>query len=181
MPKAQRTKSKLRSKDSSVKSRKSVVAQPKVIEKIFNDDEQITENMAEDQEAVSKNLKRKLRHDAWLEKLDSSYNTKQQQKKKANKKKGGLKADLSSFADILNTIKIEAKAPVAQVETAKEPEPVKPAVIPSTAFKSGKARRKAEMQEILRFQKVMQHSAFKQNPMATIRQHVQNTFASEIS
>lgn len=32
------------------------------------------------------------------------------------------------------------------------------------------------MQEILRMQKVMQHSAFKENPLATIRQHVQNTF-----
>jgi hypothetical protein len=34
------------------------------------------------------------------------------------------------------------------------------------------------MQEILRMQKVMQHGSFKQNPLETIRQHVQNTFTT---
>ncbi|KAL0095665.1 ribosome biogenesis protein SLX9-domain-containing protein [Phycomyces blakesleeanus] len=171
MPKAQRTKSKLRSKDSSIRSRKSAV-----------DNKQTKESIVEELDNVaSKNLKRKIRHDAWLEKLDTSYNAKQQQKKKADKRKNGLKTDLSSFSDILNTIKIEPKIPVQEVEAATAPAPVKPAVLPSTSFKSKKARKKAEMQEILRFQKVMQHSAFQQNPMATIRQHVQNTFANEIA
>jgi hypothetical protein len=32
------------------------------------------------------------------------------------------------------------------------------------------------LQEIIRFQNVLQHSAFKSNPMETIKQHVQNTF-----
>ncbi|KAI7861769.1 ribosome biogenesis protein SLX9-domain-containing protein [Spinellus fusiger] len=180
MPKAQRTSSRLKAKDTPLRLRKFAVNEKQVIEKIVVEGDQVTAVPAQDTtEGTSKTLKRKLRHDAWLEKLDTAYTAKQKQKKKADRNKQALKTNLDSFADILNTIQVQKKPEVEP--KAQESIPVKPAVTPSTAFKSGKARRKAEMQEILRFQKVMQHSAFKQNPLATIRQHVQNTFASESS
>ncbi|KAI9497356.1 ribosome biogenesis protein SLX9-domain-containing protein [Zychaea mexicana] len=110
----------------------------------------------------TKDQKRKQRHDAWLEKLDRAH----AQRKRAAKKSKNLQTDLTEFHDILDTIETK--------DTKKD----RPAAIPTNKFQTNKSKRKAEMQEIVRFQKVMQLPAFQQNPLAAIRQHVQNTYGS---
>ncbi|ORY93345.1 ribosome biogenesis protein SLX9-domain-containing protein [Syncephalastrum racemosum] len=108
----------------------------------------------------SKDQKRKERHEAFMQKLSTTYKTKKKTKK------GHLRADLSEFNDLLNNI-------VPDEDSTRDQSK------PNTSIKStptsNKSRRKQELQEIVRFQKVMQLQAFKQNPLAAIRQHVQNT------
>ncbi|KAI8139992.1 ribosome biogenesis protein SLX9-domain-containing protein [Fennellomyces sp. T-0311] len=109
----------------------------------------------------TKDQKRKQRHNAWLEKLDRAHVQRKRQAKKSKK----LQTDLTEFGDILDTIETKSSKP-------------KPAAIPTNKFQTNKSKRKAEMQEIVRFQKVMQLPAFQQNPLAAIRQHVQNTYGA---
>ncbi|CAO3612434.1 unnamed protein product [Cunninghamella echinulata] len=127
---------------------------------------------------VNKASKKKLRHEAWLEKLDTSYNLKKKHEKKASKK-GALNKGFDDFADILNVIskdntqdKPDSSASVKQVNDNN----IKPKIISSDKIKSQKAKKKSMMQEILRFQNVMKNDAFKQDPLSAIRLHVQNSF-----
>lgn len=85
---------------------------------------------------------------------------------------------MSGFNDILESIEIKPKSEFASQAThsKKLEQQVKEPAIPTNKIRSKKAKKNAELQEILRMQKVMQHGAFKQNPLETIRQHVQNTF-----
>ncbi|KAG2212237.1 hypothetical protein INT47_001596 [Mucor saturninus] len=175
MPKATRNRSK--KIETPLRQRKFAVPEKQVLERVVVKEDQITTEPAHDYEAAKKDFKKKARHEAWLEKLDHSYALKKNQKKKENKKKNGLKVDLSGFNEILGSIEIKSKAELASQAThGKKLEVTKEAAIPSNKLRSKKAKKHAEMQEILRMQKVMQHNAFKDNPLATIHKHVQNTF-----
>ncbi|ORZ19806.1 ribosome biogenesis protein SLX9-domain-containing protein [Absidia repens] len=132
---------------------------------------------------VNKAVKKKQRHEAWLEKLDHSYATKKKQQKKANKK-GALNKGFDDFGDILQMIQKETPITADQAvssatgtaTTTATPSTPGSHIISTNKIKSKKAKKAAMMQEIVRFQKVMQHDAFKQDPLSTIRQHVQNSF-----
>ncbi|KAI9319855.1 hypothetical protein BX666DRAFT_1337516 [Dichotomocladium elegans] len=94
---------------------------------------------------------------------------------KDQKRKERHKAWLDSIIGrkILDTIK---------PSSAKDAEPTKKTprtVVSSAKLRSNKSKKRAEMQEIVRMQKVMNLSAFKENPLAAIRQHVQNTFGAD--
>ncbi|KAF7720868.1 hypothetical protein EC973_005889 [Apophysomyces ossiformis] len=178
MPKLQRTKTKGRSQQNDLVHRKYAVRQKDVSEQVVQHNDtngmDITPIQGKDI-TISKQMKKKLRHEAWIGKLDTAYTVRKKQQKKKNNKQNELAADLDEFNDLLNTIEI--KTPSNTASSAQEStEAPRPVVVPSNKIKSKKAKKKAEMQEILRFQKVMQHSAFKQDPLSTIRQHVQNTF-----
>ncbi|SAM01313.1 hypothetical protein [Absidia glauca] len=122
----------------------------------------------------SKTTKKKQRHEAWLEKLDHSYATKKKQQKKTAQK-SALNKGFDDFGDVLQMIQKET--PAAPSTTTPEQKPAAGShIISSKKIKGGKAKKKALMQEMARFQKVMQHNAFKQDPLSTIRQHVQNSF-----
>ncbi|CDH54106.1 hypothetical protein RO3G_04628 [Lichtheimia corymbifera JMRC:FSU:9682] len=113
---------------------------------------------------IPKDQRRKQRHDAWLEKLDARYAQKKRSKKQLN-------TDLSDFNDILDSIH------AGTVASDNDPKKRLP-VVPSNKLQRNKSKKRAEMQEIVRMQKVMNLSAFQQSPLAAIRQHVQNTFGS---
>ncbi|KAF9384307.1 hypothetical protein CPB97_005785 [Podila verticillata] len=134
----------------------------------------------------NKKDKRKIRHDKWMSKLEATYNP---QKKKKSAQNQTLSVDFGSFHDVLSTLD-PTKAAAAAVAKAGDNKPSAPAA--STAPKldhqqftihsesskplqSKKAKKKAAMQEILRFQNVLSHPAFKSNPLLTIQQHVKNT------
>lgn len=102
--------------------------------------------------------------------LDHSYKTK---KKLQKQKRKQLTADLSEFNDILTAIQNDQSAATA-TESSAPKAPVKS----SDKFRTEKAKRRAELEEMSRFQKVLKLPAFQQNPLAAIRQHVQNTFGN---
>ncbi|KAF9318614.1 hypothetical protein BG003_010959 [Podila horticola] len=129
----------------------------------------------------NKKDKRKIRHDKWMSKLEATYNP--QKKKKKSAQNQTLSVDFGSFHDVLSTLdpsKVVA-APVVNKPVAASTAPKldhQQFTIHSESSKplqSKKAKKKAAMQEILRFQNVLTHPAFKSNPLLTIQQHVKNT------
>ncbi|KAI8984313.1 ribosome biogenesis protein SLX9-domain-containing protein [Mycotypha africana] len=184
MPKATKTsRSKKAAERTPLRNRKFAVSEKEVLERIVTDGDQITTVPAHSTDTSRKEEKKKARHEAWLEKLDHSYAVRKKMQKKENQKKTGLKVDLSGFGELLDEIQVRPKSEVESKATheAKLHQSTKIPAIPSNQIKSKKKKKQAELQEILRMQKVMQHGAFKQNPLATIRQHVQNTFTQNPS
>ncbi|KAI8047074.1 ribosome biogenesis protein SLX9-domain-containing protein [Gilbertella persicaria] len=175
MPKATRSRS-LKKADTPLRQRKFAVSEKQVLERIVTEEEQISTVPAHAQETLKKDEKKKKRHEEWLQKLDRSYVAKKKMQKKQDKKTN-LNVDLGGIGDILNDIQVKPKSEFASQATHEKKLENKQPAIPSNKIKSKKAKKQAELQEMLRMQKVMQHGAFKQNPLDTIRQHVQNTFS----
>ncbi|KAI8092941.1 ribosome biogenesis protein SLX9-domain-containing protein [Halteromyces radiatus] len=126
---------------------------------------------------ISKAAKKKQRHEEWMEKLDYAYAARKKQKKLENRQ-GALNKGFNDFELILQTIQKETPETNNTSSTNTTTTPPAPGshIISSDKIKSKSAKKKAMIQEMARFQKVMQHSAFKQDPLSTIRQHVQNSF-----
>ncbi|KAF9906186.1 hypothetical protein EC991_000898 [Linnemannia zychae] len=142
---------------------------------------------------VDKKDKRKLRHDKWMSKLEATYNP--QKKKKKSGQNQALSVDFGSFHDVLSTIDPATVqvSPAAAIKGSKSQAGTKSAAPAASAapvldhqqftihsesskpLQSKKAKKKAAMQEILRFQNVLAHPSFKSNPLLTIQQHVKNT------
>ncbi|KAG0091503.1 hypothetical protein BGZ92_000535 [Podila epicladia] len=135
----------------------------------------------------NKKDKRKIRHDKLMSKLEATYNP--QKKKKKSAQNLTLSVDFGSFHDVLSTLDpTKAVAEATPVVKAGVNKPVAASTAPkldhqqftihsesSKPLQSKKAKKKAAMQEILRFQNVLSHPAFKSNPLLTIQQHVKNT------
>ncbi|KAF9348266.1 hypothetical protein BGX26_000307 [Mortierella sp. AD094] len=153
-----------------------------------------------EEDRIDKKDKRRLKHDKWISKLEATYNP--QKKKKKSGKNQTLSVDFGSFHDVLSTIdptkvlqadsttsgsksgsksKAGAKSTPAQTQatasasSAIERQQFMIHADSSKPLQSKKAKKKAAMQEILRFQNVLAHPAFKSNPLLTIQQHVKNT------
>ncbi|KAF8929163.1 ribosome biogenesis protein SLX9-domain-containing protein [Dissophora ornata] len=146
-----------------------------------------------EEDRIDKKDKRKLRHDKWMSKLEATYNP--QKKKKKSAQNQTLSVDFGSFHDVLSTID-RTKTPQSAALSSNpgnkskgaKATPTTTATSTSTVnqqftihadsskpLQSKKAKKKAAMQEILRFQNVLAHPAFKSNPLLTIQQHVKNT------
>ncbi|KAI8992453.1 ribosome biogenesis protein SLX9-domain-containing protein [Pilobolus umbonatus] len=173
MPKVSRRKSKINKLEVPLRQRKFAVAEKEVIEKIIQQGEVVESIPVNQPDIHSKDIKKKKRHEAWLEKLDHAYTLKKKQAKKNSM--NSLKVDLGGFNDILDSIELKPREEVSEATKIKNRDNTEKA-IPSNKIKSRKAKKNAEMVEILRMQKVMQHGAFQQNPIATISQHIQNKF-----
>ncbi|KAF9105395.1 hypothetical protein BGX27_009643 [Mortierella sp. AM989] len=151
-----------------------------------------------EEDKIDKKDKRKLKHDKWISKLEATYNP--QKKKKKSGKNQTLSVDFGSFHDVLSTIdptkalQTESTTGSKSKAGAKSTSKSAPAVAAASSavnnvdrqqftihadsskpLQSKKAKKKAAMQEILRFQNVLAHPAFKSNPLLTIQQHVKNT------
>ncbi|KAG0056291.1 hypothetical protein BGZ83_005658 [Gryganskiella cystojenkinii] len=136
---------------------------------------------------VDKKDKRKLRHDKWMSKLEATYNP----DKKKKKAPQTLSVDFGTFHNALTNLEptpVSTKSTKSKASKAKAaaaaPVEASPVVDhqnftihsdSSKPLQSKKAKKKAAMQEILRFQNVLAHPAFKSNPLLTIQQHVKNT------
>ncbi|KAJ3299647.1 hypothetical protein HK104_007866 [Borealophlyctis nickersoniae] len=117
----------------------------------------------------TKKDKRQQRHERWLQKLGSFYSAAGNQQMKND----DLAVNLGSMRDVLPTTEeLEAGSKSKGVGTGTANRHGGKAV-------SQKARRKDAVNEIVRLQKVMAHPAFKNNPLAAIRQHLQNTISPE--
>ncbi|KAI8349317.1 ribosome biogenesis protein SLX9-domain-containing protein [Mortierella sp. GBAus27b] len=141
--------------------------------------------------ADKKEDKRKQKHDKWISKLEATYNP-QKKKKKKSAKNQTLAVDFESLHDALTTLdsdepssgpkskgsKGASKAGAGAGAAAPTTSSVNQFTIHADSSKplqSKKAKKKAAMQEILRFQNVLAHPSFKNNPLLTIQQHVKNT------
>ncbi|KND01848.1 uncharacterized protein SPPG_03638 [Spizellomyces punctatus DAOM BR117] len=120
-----------------------------------------------DNTVLKKKERRQQRHERWLQKLGSVYMSKTSSKKKKGQNVGTLTLD--TIKDILPSV-LEEESPKAKTDVARKKK-AKPV--------SQSARQAAAVSEIVRFQKVLQHPTFRNNPIATIRQHLQNTITPD--
>ncbi|KAI9009728.1 ribosome biogenesis protein SLX9-domain-containing protein [Gaertneriomyces semiglobifer] len=122
----------------------------------------LPETLSADDVGRNKKQKRQQRHERWLEKLGTVYS-----ERKGKKTKGGDpgKLIMDDIRDILPTVLAQPIATSsATTTTPSKPKPV-----------SQSARRKTGVSEIVRLQKVLLHPTFRNNPIATIKRHLQNT------
>ncbi|KAI8071796.1 ribosome biogenesis protein SLX9-domain-containing protein [Gongronella butleri] len=129
---------------------------------------------------ISKSTKKKQRHSAWLEKLDHSYTVKKKQQQKKSRQTMLQKGGFDEFDEVLQMI--DTSAQEGDVPNAEAPANSAATSTSGThlvsldKIKSKKRKQNTMLQDMARFQKVLQHDAFKNDPLSTIRQHVQNTF-----
>ncbi|TPX72996.1 hypothetical protein SpCBS45565_g00312 [Spizellomyces sp. 'palustris'] len=120
---------------------------------------------------LKKKERRQQRHERWLQtksiELGSVYMPKTSSKKKKGQNVGTLTLD--TIKDILPSV-LEEDSSKAKTDVTRQKK-TKPV--------SQSARRAAAVSEIVRFQKVLQHPTFRNNPIATIRQHLQNTITPD--
>ncbi|KAL1920666.1 uncharacterized protein VTP21DRAFT_1043 [Calcarisporiella thermophila] len=170
MPKVRRTRTKLHASQQAprhVSDRQFAVQETQVLEQMrgigTENPEAIAVQPAENLHGLSKKEKRRLRHERWFQKLETKYNPKK------NKKKSNTFSTefLKTFSAALPEAKPSDPMQPDQLGESKEKKPL-----------TKKARKNTAMKEIIRFQKVMQHPTYKENPLATIRQHVRNTMPS---
>ncbi|KAF9163973.1 hypothetical protein DFQ27_004373 [Actinomortierella ambigua] len=144
------------------------------------------------EERESKKDKRKHRHDRWMSKLEATYNP-QKKKKKGNAQDQSLSVDFGSFHQALSVIDPKASTTARQQTAAGSIASAASSAASnreankaqqqqytihadsSKPLQSKKSKKNAAMKEILRFQNVLAHPAFKSNPLQTIQQHVKNT------
>ncbi|CAG8711850.1 28538_t:CDS:2 [Gigaspora margarita] len=86
---------------------------------------------------------------------------------KTNKKKRNKK-NSSKIEESLNISSLVQSLPI--IDAGLNIKPVK----------SQTARKRIMKEEIQRFHKVMQHSAFKADPLSTVKQHVENTIEKKV-
>ncbi|RUS20446.1 ribosome biogenesis protein SLX9-domain-containing protein [Endogone sp. FLAS-F59071] len=220
MPKVKRSRTRLHgepvtSAKSHVAQRAFAVQDNAVLERIETSDDQakiVASKLTEtdgDPTNVNKKLKRKIRHDTWMQswypflhlpfylyqsfndtiatylvlplspsiiiyssELDQTYTALTKTKKP---KKDQLSIDLSSFKDALASIESMTKSSRVKATRTIIGSETSPSQQAAQKVTSKKGRKNTAVKEILRFQKVLQHPAFKASPLATIQQHVKNT------
>ncbi|KAJ9067548.1 hypothetical protein DSO57_1038092 [Entomophthora muscae] len=110
--------------------------------------------------SISKKLKRKIRHDNFVQKIA-----------KPTKKK--VKSDLLNLGALRSSLK-EIKS-----EDKKEaPKALKNPFFDPSQVVSKKKRSSTKMKEMQRFNAVVNFSAFKENPIKAVQQHLANTMAT---
>ncbi|KAJ3045722.1 hypothetical protein HDV00_007848 [Rhizophlyctis rosea] len=115
-----------------------------------------------EERAASKRERKQQRHDRWLKKLGSFY---------APKAPKPTAFDVNNLRSVLPTNDITSSLDASTQQSNSSTASQKKAV-------SQRARRKEAVSEIVRLQKVLGHPAFKSNPLATVRQHLQNTIGA---
>ncbi|KAG0219384.1 hypothetical protein BGX31_011314 [Mortierella sp. GBA43] len=132
--------------------------------------------------ADKKEDKRKQKHDKWISKLEATYNP-QKKKKKKSAKNQTLAVDFESLHDALTTLDSDEPSSGPKSKGSKGASKAGAgagAAAPTTSSVNqftihADSSKPLHMQEILRFQNVLAHPSFKNNPLLTIQQHVKNT------
>ncbi|KAI8822411.1 ribosome biogenesis protein SLX9-domain-containing protein [Fimicolochytrium jonesii] len=124
---------------------------------------------------LKKKEKRRERHDRWMQKLGGIYQQARDEKNKKQPDVGSL--NLTALHHVLPS----AQAPSQDgVQSSSSPHSSGSGHSKKAHVAvSQSARRQAGVNEIIRLQKVIQHPTFKGNPLATIRQHLQNNLAKQ--
>ncbi|KAI9506492.1 hypothetical protein GGI25_006353 [Coemansia spiralis] len=113
---------------------------------------------------TTKRTKRHERHLKWVERIDSAKKA-----QRAAQRREGRATNKSALVRGMHTMDESLREIQAQVLAHEITE------TPKTTTTKMKARNKSTVEEEKRFNQVLLHPAFQQNPLATIRQHLTNT------
>ncbi|XP_072180823.1 ribosome biogenesis protein SLX9 homolog isoform X1 [Diadema setosum] len=127
---------------------------------------------------MTKVEKRKVRHDRWLEKIDT-IKTAQRREKDAKRRAGApVVGDLHPLQDALPELSEILRIGPDYTQQRVQSKDNQPQKKPRATLKV-KDKQKLMMEETARFQEVLKHSAFKANPFATINEHLRNKLKQE--
>ena len=118
--------------------------------------------------SVPKQLKKQLRHEKFLQKLESSATAKRRGVKKSQHGEG-------SGASAQDVLLADVPAPALDFN----PFAPKPAGAAKQNLKTKKGRAKLLLDESVRLFKVLGHPAFQRDPAGTIAEHLKNTHAPQ--
>ncbi|ORY05631.1 hypothetical protein K493DRAFT_333449 [Basidiobolus meristosporus CBS 931.73] len=159
MPKVRRNRTRLHTQ---------AAATPHISERAFAAQDNQVQKLADASESdgpgalnSSKKDKRKQRHDNWLSKLHTAH----QEMRKSKKKDTSL--NMTMFNEALPKVEANKKG--------QEQKPTSQEKLGKKRVATKKGRKNTALQEIVRFQNILKHPDFQQNPLQTIQQHVANT------
>jgi hypothetical protein len=114
---------------------------------------------------LKKKEKQKIRHDAWISKIDQIQTAKKKVREKIRKQKTPVVGDLTPIEDALPTLELLLKQSTearGQRQTTEK----------SRSIPKEKNRKKHLMDDVALFQKVLQHPVFKENASGAIKEHL---------
>ncbi|RGB40884.1 ribosome biogenesis protein SLX9-domain-containing protein [Rhizophagus diaphanus] len=187
MPKVRKTRKSLHY---NVPNRKFAVSDDKVekvvIGSTLNEEEPNADEKLLPKISNTKKEKARERHEKWIKKFEPTKTSTQRSKKNKKKKKKSRQMDVCEEETTLNISDLKEYLPDInkEVESTKQKGRDKKTkkksqnsnlVLNLKSVKSKSARKVVAMSEIQRFHKVLNHSAFKADPLSTIKLHVENT------
>ncbi|EPY49657.1 ribosome biogenesis protein [Schizosaccharomyces cryophilus OY26] len=115
----------------------------------------------------SKLDKRKERHDAWQQKFNTKTISSSARRRRNRKQRENLQVNMSTFENILPELETEIE------ESEKKQNPI---IKDASITKRTKASmRNDTVNEIDRFQSILQHPSFMSNPLKTVQEHLSNS------
>lgn len=122
---------------------------------------------------LKKKDKQKLRHELWMKKCDAIQSAKKAAKARKKKQQTPVVGDIGALADSLPTIDLLLKGNTGPKDNVDAEVKVK-------GIQKEKKRRKQMLSDISIFQQVIKHPAFKDNPTATISEHLHNKYQQDM-
>ncbi|XP_041374491.1 protein FAM207A-like isoform X2 [Gigantopelta aegis] len=121
---------------------------------------------------LKKKERKKIKHDTWMHKINSIQVAKKQEKEKKRRQKTVIVGDMSVIEDALPTLELLMKGSDSKTDKSDKVTKVR-------GIAKEKTRQKQMLKDISMFQEVLEHPAFKENPTATIAEHLRNKLKQE--
>ncbi|KAI8497812.1 hypothetical protein Bbelb_244640 [Branchiostoma belcheri] len=121
---------------------------------------------------ISKKDKRKMRHDVFLQKLETAHTAKRKAKETKRRQQTAVVGDMQPLKDALPQLTAfleQQQGGAAAAEEKKEKE----------GTLKQKERKRIEQEELSRFQQILQHPQYRQRPVSTIMEHLRNKLSKE--
>jgi len=126
----------------------------------------------------TKKEKAKERHEKWVKKFEPTTQKSKKKKKKSRQMdicEEETTLNISELKEYLPDINKAFESTNQKTQKKSQPSQNSNLGLNVKSVKSKSARKNIAMSEIQRFHKVLNHSAFKADPLSTIKQHVENT------
>lgn len=133
---------------------------------------------------ISKKEKKKLRHEAFLRKLEAAYQQRQKDGKKQKKLKRGLpKAETQAQSDKFQFLGLSDKLPSLDLSTAlaeKNSDSKRKPVTKQRGISKAKYRNKVMLKDVSLFKSLLKNVEFKADPITSISNHVHSKVHEEL-
>lgn len=132
---------------------------------------------------ISKKEKRKLRHEAFLKKLEAAYHVRKDAKKQRKLKTSPLKTEAQPQSDKFPLLNLSDKLPpldlnieLAQKNSISEKKPVRK----QRGIPKAKRRNKVMLQDIALFKQLLANDEYKADPVTSISSHIHTKVCEEV-
>ncbi|KAK2143796.1 hypothetical protein LSH36_812g00055 [Paralvinella palmiformis] len=116
---------------------------------------------------LTKKDKQQLRRGLWLKKVETLQEAKKEAAAKRKRQQTAVVGDMQPLEDTLPTLELLLKDVRERSTQSNKPKPTL----------KEKQRKKQMLEDISTFKQVLQHPVYRHNPLATIKEHLQNKLA----